>query len=194
MSKRFFAGAAAPLLAAAAAAAVLSGCALQAPGPASPAQGSGAGEVPAAQAPSAGIAGSPELRGLHAFAKYSARGKTVFRCRRDSKGLYWAFVRTDGKLYAGGREAAAFRSDGSLAGRDGSRVALRAVKNGPYRGEGNLRDALFTAKAGTSGMFRGARYATRTDAEGGMPRTTCSPSQENRYLRSEFTAVYSFWR
>lgn len=194
MSKPFLAGAAAPLLAAAAAAVILSGCALQGPGPAAPSGSTGIHETPAAQEPAAGIAGSPELKGLRVFAKYSARGKTVFRCRRDSKGLYWAFVRTDGKLYAGGREAAAFQSDGSIVGRDGSRVALRAVKNGPYRGEGNLRDALFTAKSGKSGMFRGARYATRTDSEGGMPRTTCSPSQKNRYLRSDFTAVYSLWR
>lgn len=191
MSKPLFAGAAAPLLAAAAAV-LLSGCALMGTGSSSPAQSSGG--APAASEQAAGIAGSPELRGLRAFAKYRAKGSTVFRCRRDSRGLYWAFVRTDAKLYAGGREAAAFAPDGSLAGRDGSRAVLRAVKNGPYRGEGNLRDALFTAKAGKSGMFRGARYATRTDAEGGMPRTACSPSQENRYLRSDFTAVYSLWR
>ena len=125
-----------------------------------------------------------------------ASGVQQFQCAIDSKGRYWRFISPKAKLYDNnGQLVAEQGADFSFSAPDGSHLTAKIRKSSPGKTENDLKGLLFrTHSHGKSGILTGITWIKRDNATGGIPLTTCSPSQVGMILKVHFTATYTFYR
>ena len=133
------------------------------------------------------------LQDSKSVATRTVKGKMSFVCTYDGQGFFWRFIQPSGTLYQGTRKTGTLNPDWSITAPSGVTLKAQIITNGPSRGQ-HLRDALFKTQPHTRGPFANIRYIERTDAQGGMPLTKCSASQQGQHLHRPFTAKYTFWR
>lgn len=126
----------------------------------------------------------------------TAKGVQQFQCTADAGGRYWKFIAPSAQLTdKRGRVVARQGSDGSFFAEDGSILASKIDKFAKDAGEGNIRDLLYkTTPRGKEGLFSGVTAVKRSNGQGGVPLTRCSPSQLGATLSVPFTATFTFYR
>lgn len=126
----------------------------------------------------------------------TGKGVQQFQCTSDAGGRYWKFITPQAQLTNDkGRVVARQSSDGSFFAEDGSMLASKIEKYAKESTAGNIRDLVYkTTHRGKPGLFSGITHVKRSNGQGGVPLTRCSPSQLGTTLKVPFTATFTFYR
>lgn len=127
-----------------------------------------------------------------------AEGSMIFQCSYDDKGFYWAFIEPVANLWDDTKKprrlVATLEAGFTVRYLDGSVLYSRIIGTNKSDSNVNLPNALFETIAPPTGAQKGIRWMRRTQAQGGMPLTRCSPSQRGERLRIPFTARWVLYR
>lgn len=124
-----------------------------------------------------------------------AEGFQLFQCSRDKYGYFWRFIAPEVSLYDGQNKIIVKQgADFNFIANDGSRLKAKIVAS-DRSSRAKLNDVLFevTPHGTVNGMLSNFHWVKRSDAQGGIPQSTCTAKRRGQAIKVPFSAIYTFY-